>query len=84
MVTLPSDWINSYGGEAAFHRKSGPVLTLHFPSVGFKRRSMLPLLSKLIYGTVKMDMTQQRHKARMMEVEANEFWEAHGSRSPGS
>lgn len=71
-VKMPLGLFNSYAGRRAVGR-SLAVFQLHFPSLSFKRREMLPLIEDLRAGKVVLNANEARVSAAVAE-ESRKVW----------
>lgn len=81
MAIIPNHWINFYYGENAYTGEK-PVIVMHFPSLGWKRKVLLPLLKRIREKKVKMDPGKAKEYRQKMQEEASAFWKAFSSKAP--
>jgi hypothetical protein len=71
-VRFPMGYFNSYAGMAAV-KKPTAIFQLHFPSLRFKRKTLLPLIEALSTGNLSLTERDEDRKY-VLEDEVREFW----------
>jgi hypothetical protein len=75
LVFLPTHWINFYAVTGTLDATK-PIFQTHWPSVGFKRRVMLPWLQAARDNNSPQDGGSLELQVTRLKAEAAKFWAA--------